>query len=283
MMRLGLTGFPVAHSLSPKLLRAALRTANLEGEYDLYPVEPAQPKGLVELLGRMRKGELDGLNVTIPYKQSLSAWLDELTPTARETGAVNLIAMQNGRLTGHNTDAAGFWADLNLFLATKPKGVQRKKALVLGAGGSARSVAYVLIKHGWQVSLAARRLEQAEAIIDWIKTNGGGAVQSIRWDDEGASGRMDEFGLVVNCTPVGMWPKTEFSAWPAGLPFPKAAVLYDLVYNPRETLLMKEAREAGLAATNGLGMLVEQAMLGFEVWTGKRVARETLLAAVEEK
>jgi shikimate dehydrogenase len=283
MMHLGLTGFPVVHSLSPKLQNAALRAAGLEGEYSLYPVDPSRPEGLVDLLGRIREGELSGLNVTIPYKQTVIAWLDELTPAARGTGSVNLIAMHNGKLTGHNTDAAGFWEDLKPFLTANVKGVLRNKALVLGAGGSARSIAYVLVKKGWQVTLAARRVEQTQAIIDSIKPEGSGFLRPVQLDDGGLQPIINEFGLVVNCTPVGMWPKTELSAWPARLPFPEAAMLYDLVYNPRETLLVKQAREAGLPATGGLGMLVEQAILGFELWTGQSAPREIMFAAAEEK
>jgi shikimate dehydrogenase len=283
MIRLGLTGFPLAHSFSPKLLDAALHATGLEGEYKLYPVDPGHQEALFELIGRVRKGELTGLNVTIPHKQSVIPLLDELTTTAQAIGAVNLIHMQEGRLKGHNTDAPGFLFDLNRFLDDHPLTTNhRKVALVLGAGGSARSIAYALAKDGWQITIAARRVDHAQSLCNSIELDAGKSLNSIPLTAQSIHPLIDEFELIVNTTPVGMTPKYEDSPWPEDLPFPKNAALYDLIYNPPETLLVKRARKAGLSATNGLGMLVEQAILGLEIWTGKSVTREVLLAAVEE-
>jgi shikimate dehydrogenase len=282
MIRLGLIGFPVAHSKSPKLQTAALRHNHLEGEYNLYPVDPAQPEALVVLLNRIRSGELTGLNVTIPYKQNVIPLLDELTPSAQAIGAVNLIYRQAGKLIGHNTDAPGFLADLNQFLE-KVQIQNRKSAIVLGAGGSARAVVYALTNDGWQITLAARRMEQAQTLIDSIQLKvSANVLKSAPVEAQALLPLLDGIDLVTNTTPVGMSPKTDFSPWPLALPFPKKAAFYDLVYNPRETLLVKQARAAGLPATTGLGMLVEQAVLGFEIWTGHSVPREVLFNAVEE-
>ncbi len=162
---LGLTGHPLGHSLSPQLHNAALAALGLEGAYRLYPVAPL-PEGqaaLAELVGRLRSGELHGLNVTIPHKQAVMPLLDRLSPAARAIGAANTLVLRGGELLGENTDAPGFLVDLHTRLgAHLPRGSGR--ALVLGAGGSARAVVYALAGAGWQVRLAARRTTQAAAI-----------------------------------------------------------------------------------------------------------------------
>ena len=281
MIRLGLIGYPLSHSLSPKLHAAAFKALGMDGEYQLYPVAPDDSEGLAKLAGRVRKGELHGLNVTIPHKQTVVLLLDELTPSAQAIGAVNTLYLKNERLIGHNTDAPGFLADLATFLTN---GVIEKKALVLGAGGAARAVVYALLTDGWNVTLAVRRADvgQAEALIESFKRQAGaGSMRSVLLEAGDLSQLGSGMRLVVNATPNGMSPETEISPWPVGLPFPHEAAVYDLVYNPRQTRLVQEARTAGLRATTGLGMLVEQAALSFACWTGRDVPREVMFAAAE--
>ena len=275
--RLGLTGFPLGHSLSPVLQGAALRSTGITGEYCLYPVPPF-PEGqaaMRSLLDRLRSGELQGLNVTIPHKQNVIPLLDILTPAASAIGAVNTIYRRGDRLVGDNTDAAGFFADLQRFVpfAGVPGGLE---ALVLGAGGSAHAVVYALAQAGWRVCIAARRLEQASALAASLST--GSALISVLPLNAEAFSR--QVSLVVNTTPLGMSPNIQASPWPDKGTFPARAFVYDLVYNPPETQLIREARAAGLRAANGLGMLVEQAILGFEIWTGRRPQRQALWQAV---
>lgn len=267
---LGLTGFPLSHSLSPKLHNAALAAAGLEGSYSLFPVDPAHPDALAALLERIRNGEIHGLNVTIPHKQSVLPLLDELSETARAIGAVNTIYLRNGRLIGDNTDAAGFWEDVSSKLETRYSKIEnRKSALVLGAGGSARAVVFALQAHGWNVSVAARRIEQAQALVTEFGLQAAYDIDSP----------ISNFDLLVNTTPLGMTPDTETCAWEGD--FPPGAFVYDLVYNPPETLLMKRARAAGLQASNGLGMLIEQAALAFELWTGHKADRTAMKMGIE--
>ncbi len=283
---LGLLGYPVSHSLSPRLHQAALMAAGLEGEYRLYPIAPGELRELKELLGRVRGGEIQGLNVTIPHKQTVIPYLDELTPTAQAIGAVNTIYRSDdtstplsagfSRLIGDNTDAPGFLADLKGFLSSISYSVLRKEALVLGAGGSARAVVYALLQDGWNVSLYARRPEQAEALTThfspFIKPSQSFTIQNSLF--------TIDHSLIINTTPLGMTPSPDTSPWPTDLPFPKHAAVYDLVYNPRETKLVRGARTAGLPATTGLGMLIEQAALGFEIWTEKGADRGGMRQAV---
>lgn len=279
MYTLGLTGFPLSHSLSPKLHTAALKAAGLEGSYSLFPVDPARPDELAHLLGRVRSGEIHGLNVTIPHKQAVLSLLDELSETAKAIGAVNTIHAKDGRLIGDNTDAAGFWDDVSSLMVNRKSKItnhqspitNHQSALVLGAGGSARAVVFALKAHGWEVSVAARRIEQAQALVTELGLQ---AAQSL-------DSQTTSFELLVNTTPLGMTPNIETCAWDRG--FPPGAFVYDLVYNPPETLLIKRARTAGLQASNGLGMLIEQAALAFELWTGHPADRTAMKMILESK
>ncbi len=281
MIRLGLIGYPLSHSLSPRLHAAAFQALGLDGEYQLYPVPPDDRDSLGELVRRVRNGELLGLNITIPHKQTIIPLLDELTPTAQAVGAVNTIYVEGGKLTGHNTDAPGFLSDLHKLVVEM---LLEKSALVMGAGGAARAVVHALLIDGWIVTLAVRRAdeEQAAALIASSKRDSGnGSPRSVLLEAGELSPLIDGMRLVVNATPLGMFPKVDDCPWPEGLPFPRVATIYDLVYNPRETLLLQRARAAGLCGASGIGMLVEQAALSFACWTGREAPREAMFGAVE--
>ncbi|MGB7874766.1 MAG: shikimate dehydrogenase [Anaerolineales bacterium] len=269
---LGLIGYPLGHSLSPEIHKAALDSCGLGGNYSLFPIVPDDQDGLIKILNRVRSGKITGLNVTIPHKQNVIPLLDELTPTVQAIGAVNTISMQNGKLTGDNTDAPGFLADLQKFLTPESQRHRDTKVgLVLGAGGSARAVIYALVNDGWDVTVSARRIEQAEELADRY------TIHTMQYDNLQPS----TFDLLVNTTPVGMSPNVDASPWPANLHFSSGVAIYDLVYNPRETKLVQDARAAGLPATTGLGMLIEQAALSFEIWTGCHPSRASLRNAVK--
>jgi shikimate dehydrogenase len=278
--QLGLIGYPLGHSLSPKIHTAAMKACELKGDYSLFPIAPNDKQELGNLLNRVRSSEITGLNVTIPHKQNVIPLLDELTPTAQAIGAVNTISIQNGKLTGDNTDAPGFLADLKHFIRIRKSEIgNRKSALVLGAGGSARAVIYALVSDGWEITIAARRLEQAKALVTQFPKSDS-RLSGIEYQTTTLHSLLPTLSLIVNTTPVGMSPSVDSSPWPAKLPFLPNAAVYDLVYNPRETKLVKDARAAGLLATTGLGMLIEQAVLSFEIWTGCKPSRHALIAAV---
>lgn len=272
--RLGLIGYPLGHSLSPKIHAAALRACGLQGTYSLFPIPSEDKPALQALLTRIRFGEIHGLNVTIPHKQSVIEFMDELTPTAKAIGAVNTIYFRESKLIGDNTDAPGFLSDLKRVMSENQSSVaNRKSAIVLGAGGSARAVVYALLHDGWNVTLAARRIEQAQQLAKSFP----GYNLSLTILDL----RSLDFDLIVNTTPLGMTPNIETSPLPKNMIFSKHTFIYDLVYNPRETKLVKDARAQGLSAATGLGMLIEQAALAFEKWTGANVDRTAMRKAVE--
>jgi shikimate dehydrogenase len=279
---LGLTGYPLGHSLSPALHQAALLSLGLGGEYRLYPVAPGQEgnRRLAGLVEKLRRGELDGLNMTIPHKQALLSLVDELTPTARAIQAANTLYCRKSRVIGHNTDVDGFCLGVQSVL---PPGIhpEASTAVVLGAGGSARAVVYGLARAGWRVIIAARRLEQAQTLAGELGASSpAGKLSAIHLDGSSLAS-LERVGLVVNTTPVGMFPAVDASPWLAGVPLPEGAAIYDLVYNPAETVLVRSARASGLRAETGLGMLVEQAVLGFECWTGSRPSKAAMKQAAE--
>ena len=272
---LGLIGYPLGHSLSPKIHAAALKACGLRGDYSLFPIHPDDKQGLKDLLNRVRSGEITGLNVTIPHKQNVIPLLDELTPTAQAIGAVNTIYRHGEKLIGENTDAAGFLSDLKKNIGNWELGIG-KLALVLGAGGAARAVIYALLHDGWQVTLAARRIEQAGQLANSFTNY---KLQVTSYETFQPS-NLPTFNLLINTTPVGMSPNIEASPLPENIVLNKNTVVYDLVYNPRETKLVKDARANGLQATTGLGMLIEQAALAFEIWTGCNPPRYFLFESV---
>jgi len=279
IIHLGLIGYPVSHSLSSKIQNAALKSCKLEGDYSLFSIHPDDKRGLKDLLARVRTGELHGLNVTIPHKQNVIPLLNELTPAAGAIGAVNTIYLRENRLIGDNTDARGFLADLKKFLTTEARRHGDLHALVLGAGGSARAVVYALVNDGWNVTIAARRIEQAQQLASsfpnhkLLITNYENLLETLRPP-------ISNLFLIINTTPLGMTPNIDQSPLPENLSLSEHVVIYDLVYNPRETKLVRDARSQGLQATTGLGMLIEQAALAFEIWTGHNPSREIMRASV---
>ena len=282
---LGLIGFPLEHSVSPHLHKANLNVLGLRGKYKLYEVPP-MPDGkerVVDLLKRLRNKEITGLNVTIPHKKTVIPFLDNLTSSARDIGAVNTIYLDEGKLFGDNTDAPGFNFDLeNVMKATgyqwKPdSSYNGHHALVIGAGGSASAVVYALVKKGWWVIIAARRLKQAQELAH--RHLGGDPevrISAKKLNKSEINSLEQPISLIVNTTPIGMWPNIYNSPWPVNMNLPNNAIVYDLVYNPSETQLVKEARAAGLIAVTGLGMLIEQAALAFERWTGIPANRDAM-------
>ena len=172
-----------------------------------------------------------------------------LQSTANSIGAVNTIYLSNNKLVGDNTDAPGFLADLKKFLDNEKSSiVNRKSSIVFGAGGSARAVVYALLNDGWNVTIAARRIEQAQQLADLFPNH---KLRNLRRITNLTDFRLSTFDLLVNTTPIGMTPNTDQSPLPENTSLSKHTKIYDLVYNPRETKLVKDARAQGLSATTG--------------------------------
>jgi shikimate dehydrogenase len=285
----GLIGYPLSHSISPTLHRAALQEVGLSGDYLLYPIPPLPEgeKALVNILLQIREGKLDGMNVTIPHKQSVLPFLDDLSPSAKRIGAVNTVYAADGRLVGENTDTPGFMNDLRSKLESLPpedrqafQSTRGNQALVLGAGGAARAVVSGLGQMGWRSILCSRRIAQAQRLVEeFLQAGQDYIAAALPLSNASLKTVLDQISLIVQATPVGMWPDLDSNPWPQNLPFPKACVLYDLVYNPPVTAIMEAARKSGIISFNGLGMLIEQAALSFELWTGQIAPRTKMFAA----
>lgn len=271
---IGLIGWPVSHSFSPTMHNAAAAAAGLDYVYVPLPVRPEDVDTAVPALPALG---FRGVNVTIPHKQAVMPLLDEIDPAATAIGAVNTIVVEQGskgaggegRMVGYNTDWSGFLADL----AALGVPVKGRDCLVLGAGGSARAAAYGLASAGGQVQILARRSEQARQLVTDLTP----CLRAITHEGWLTSWPLVELKtavaattapLIVNTTPLGMSPQVDTSPWPDALPFPAGAFVYDLVYNPRQTRLMQQAQNASCGTANGLGMLVQQGALAFQLWTG---------------
>ena len=257
----GLIGWPVEHSRSPAMHNAAFAALGLDWQYVLLPTPTEQ---LERVLGRLRSGELSGANVTIPHKSTVLLLLDEIDSAARSIGAVNSIVMRRGQLVGYNTDAVGFARALSQTGVE----VKNKPCAVLGAGGSARAVVYALSQLDAHVTVYARDLSKARAVYNTVRL-----LSKLGTVDR-------ETALIVNTTPVGMWPQVNASPWPDGVDFPPNAFAFDLIYNPLHTRWMSQAEHAGLRTTNGLAMLVHQGAAAFEMWTGCTPPVDVMLAAI---
>jgi shikimate dehydrogenase len=257
-----LLGDPVGHSLSPLIHNIAFKRLNLPFAYRALRV----PSGhLEETLSTIDGSAILGANVTIPHKQAVIPFLDELTEVAEKVGAVNTIYVRNGVLMGHNTDVEGFLAPL------KGLDMRGKDVVILGAGGAARAVMVAAESSlgAGKISLVSRKLEKARATC--LDLNIGEAHDYSRLEN-----LIKDAGLIVNATPVGMSPHTGASPIPESIPFRKGQTVYDLIYNPEKTLLLQRAEVGGAHTIGGLAMLIAQAAASFEIWTGREMPIKTV-------
>ncbi|BAF59310.1 MAG: shikimate dehydrogenase [Pelotomaculum sp.] len=263
----GIFGCPVEHSFSPAMQNAAFKAAGLDYVYVPFLVRPGHLQAAVEAV---RALDMAGVNVTIPHKETVLSFLDEISEEARLTGAVNTIVNRTGRLFGDNTDGKGFLRSLKENTGFTPAG---KTALLIGAGGAARAVAVQLALAGLKKLFLANRSEgRARELAAFLAAQAGTEVEVIPWpkgESEVLPGRaVTESDLVVQATSLGMYPRQQETV---PLPFElfgPGKVACDLVYNPVETLFLQKAGQAGATAVDGLGMLLYQGALAFELWTG---------------
>lgn len=270
-MKTVLIGWPIRHSISPAMHNAAFRELGLTGNYSLLPVEREEDLDRV-LAGLRADPDWTGANVTVPYKEKILPHLDRLEGAAADLKAVNTVVRRGDRLIGHNTDMPAFLADLK----RNKMDFESKPALVIGSGGAARSVVFGLVESGCSVALVAVIREQAESLAREL---GRGRVEVFGWKDGEVAERARSAKLIVNTSPVGMWPNAESTPWPQEIPLPDSACVYDLVYNPLETRFLREAGARGLKTASGLGMLVEQGAQAFELWTGRPAPRGVMMLA----
>nr|WP_040924947.1 shikimate dehydrogenase [Saccharibacillus kuerlensis] len=258
LLKLGVIGDPIAHSKSPVMHQAALRERRIVGSYTALHVTPDR---LEDFIRTVREEEYRGINVTIPHKENVMRYLDELDEDARRIGAVNTIVNEGGRLIGRNTDGIGYVRSLKEEAAAELAG---RRIVVLGAGGAARGIVYALASEApGRITLLNRTTERAEALArEWSDLADIAVLPSSR-----AAEALQDADIVINTTSVGMHPHMDEVPIDSA-PLRGTEIVSDLIYNPLETKLLRLAREKGCQTHGGLGMFVYQGAYAFEYWTG---------------
>ncbi len=247
MDKYGLIGFPLGHSFSKNYFNEKFKNENIDAEYINFEISS------IELLPEVLASnpELRGLNVTIPYKEKIISYLDVVSPEARAIGAVNLIRVEHKgnvvKLKGYNSDVIGFTKSIQPMLERF-----HKKALVLGTGGASKAVSYGLRSLGLE-TVSVSRFERP------------GTIQYERITPE----VVKEYNVIVNCTPIGMYPNIDECPMLPYDAIDDKNILYDVIYNPDKTLFMKKGMEHGATVKNGLEMLLLQAFANWKIWSEK--------------
>ena len=270
--RIGIIGYPLGHSISPAFQQAALDELEIDARYVTWPTTPEELAARVDFL---RASDVLGANVTVPHKQAVMPMLDEILPVAESISAVNTIINRDGLLIGANTDASGFTRSLEQEAKFSPA---RKRALIVGAGGAARAVAFGLAWEGVSELVIVNRT--AERAVELARDVSETTATDTRGGGYGDALTDESFDLIVNSTSVGMAGGPE----PAGMPpieslLKRGVLVCDLVYNPQVTPLLSLARERGAWVLGGLGMLVYQGASSFEFWTEQAPPEDIMYAA----
>lgn len=268
--RFGIVGHPVSHSLSPAMHNAAIQHLGIDATYDRFDIAPDNPEDLANFTYETDVNQIGGFSVTMPYKTAMMQYMDYYDPLAKAVGAINTVVNENSELIGYNTDVTGALAALQE--KTELKG---KKALVLGAGGAARAIAYVLKEGGATVYVHNRTMQKAQELCDEFE------LETIELDHVAAA----QFDVIVNTTPVGMLPNTQESLLHAEQ-ISSHAVVMDIITKPLKTQLIQEAEKAGATVITGERMLLHQAVSQFELWFPEHkapveVMEKALYAALE--
>ncbi len=280
----GLIGWPVEHSVSPAMHNAAFEALGLRWRYILLPTLPGQVEAT---LAQLKAQDYRGANVTVPHKQAVMPALDSIAPNARALGAVNTLVISRRAnrtpvLGGYNTDDKGFVSALRHGGFEPEEGGH---SVIVGAGGAARAVVYGLLWSGiGEITVLNRTPERAQALVsdlgdlhEWP-----GSMCALPFTPKTLVEAGHTADLLVNATTVGMWPHADGSIWPEGVSIPAHLAVFDLVYNPQETRLLRQARESGAHPIGGLEMLVRQGALTFEMWTSEWPPIDVMRAAAQE-
>ena len=266
----GIIGDPIEHTMSPVMQNAAFRERGLDYVYTAFRVKP---EDLGKAIDGIRALDIKGMNVTIPHKVAVIPFLDRLDPLAEKIGAVNTITNENGVLTGYNTDASGFLRAL-VEKEIEPAG---KNVVILGAGGASRAISLILADSGAHLTILNRLLE-----LDWAKELAGRIsqlfnteVKALELNRENLTAVLGNADILVNATSVGMTPHTDQMPLDSDL-LRGNLVVFDIVYNPIKTRLVREAEAAGAETISGVEMLVWQGVMAFEKWTGQKAPVELM-------
>jgi shikimate dehydrogenase len=265
----GIIGDPVEHTKSPYIHNTLFEQFNLNAIY--VPIH-VNRDALEKAVYGLKAQNISGFNVTVPYKKDIIKYLDDISNDALLMGAVNTVKNVNGKLKGYNTDAEGFVRDFKEGFETDFKG---KRVMLLGAGGTSRALAIKLSTEGVQQLIIANRTEQnALNIVDLVKNNFGNIISSILPDSPQFQDVMENCDIIINTTPAGMSTYENTTPFDYEFKFNKSQLIYDVIYTPDKTEFLKQAEKYGCKIRNGFGMLINQGVSAFEIWTGKIVAKK---------
>lgn len=255
MLKLGIIGYPLEHSLSPQMHTAALQYLNINSEYKAYEIKENEFDNKIK---QLIKSGIKGFNVTIPYKTKIVPVLDELTERAKSTGAVNTVTvLDNGKTIGDNTDVTGFWEAIPEDIR---KNISTKNITIIGCGGAAYAATFALLSNGAKsIKVYGRNKDKLSSFKDLFKAIDIDLIENIN---------LSNTDILVNATPVGMYPDIEKSPLSKEKlsKMPKSAFVYDLIYNPQETKLLKDAKSLNLKTINGTEMLIRQGAKSLAIW-----------------
>ncbi|QPD05779.1 MAG: Shikimate dehydrogenase (NADP(+)) [Candidatus Nitrospira kreftii] len=270
----GVIGNPIGHSLSPAIHNAAFRELGLDYVYLAWQVEAIGDA----LKGLRALGNFRGASVTIPHKVAALPFLDHVEQTAQRIGAINTIVCEKGTLTGYNTDATG------AVRALRESGVNLvgQRVVLLGTGGAARAIACALMAESCLAKLTLLGIDDRErtTLAEDLRRQTGSTVEDFHLDESSLRNVLPDARVLIHCTPVGMSPKTDASCVPASLLHTDLTVM-DIVYNPRETQLLKDAKHAGCQTIPGLEMFLNQAVAQFELWTNQTAPVDVMRGVLE--
>lgn len=263
-----LIGHPVEHSMSPTMWNPALQELGLDFVYVAFDVLPANLKSAID---GMRTLGIIGMNVTIPHKEAVIQYLDEIDPIAEKMGAINTIKNEDGVLKAKNTDAEG----AKRSLIEKSCETFGKNVIIIGSGGVSRSIAYILAEDVNKIVLTDAIKDKAIAVAKEIKNNMDVDIKGKLNTPNTIKGDIVNADILINATPVGMYPNIDETPISKDL-LHSDLFVFDVVYNPLETRLMREASELGCSTLGGLDMLVNQGVLAFEWWINKKPNKDLM-------
>lgn len=261
----GLIGYPAKHSLSPWIHECFLQKANLNGSYSIIEIPPDE--NFDEQIDHLKSLELHGFNVTVPYKQRIISYLDELDEQARKMGAVNTVVSRNGKWVGYNTDGIGYLRSLtDRFPSLLEE--KTKRILLIGAGGAARGIYYVLAAADYSnIDVANRTKASAEGIASLKRSEANTNVLSLKEAEQ----QLDEYDVIIQTTSVGMKPYHSVSIIETSK-LKSESIVSDIIYQPLKTELLRQAEAKGASVHLGHTMLLHQAQYAFEIWTDNRIS-----------
>lgn len=277
IVRLGIFGWPVAHSKSPEMHESAARALGIDLRYDRFEVAPGD---LAESIREKHASAIDGYNLTVPHKEAIIPLLDEVAPAAEAIGAVNTVARSDGRYVGHNTDAPG------LVRSLEEAGVRvgGTRVVVLGAGGAARAAVVGLSNAGASaITVLSRRPERCEALCSALEAHVDCELVSAPLPQ--ARSFFETATLLVQATSATLESNPHALEFAASLPLdalPTEAAVVDMVYKPLKTSVLARAEDRGLKVVDGLGMLLHQGAIAFEMWTGFEAPVEVMRSALTD-